>query len=113
MLRQLKKPIVISTWKHGFQATEIAMNILKNDGLALDAVELGVMSTESDPTVRRYVGKSSKEHRDVVKKKLKRLKKDGQRFCLITDEWTCGPKRRRYQNVKLHIKGNIFLDNNN
>ena len=52
MLRQLKKPIVISTWKHGFQATEIAMNILKNDGVALDAVEQGVRSTESDPTVR-------------------------------------------------------------
>jgi len=52
MLRQLKKPIVISTWKHGLQATEIAMKILKNDGVALDAVEQGVRSTESDPTVR-------------------------------------------------------------
>ena len=47
-----KKSIVISTWKHGFKATDAAMDILKNNGTALDAVEMGVRETEADPEVR-------------------------------------------------------------
>ena len=63
-------------------------------------------------SVARMVHKSAEKHREIVRIKLKRLKNNGQRFCLVTDEWTCGIKRRRYQNVTLHIKGNIFLDSN-
>ena len=44
------KPIVISTWKHGIEANQAAWKILKKGGSALDAVEKGVMVTESDPT---------------------------------------------------------------
>ena len=47
-----KSPLVISTWKHGFKATDVAMDILKNNGTALDAVEMGVRETEADPEVR-------------------------------------------------------------
>ena len=44
-----KKPLVISTWQHGLAANKIAWDILKNNGRALDAVEKGVMDSESDP----------------------------------------------------------------
>ena len=43
------KPIVISTWKHGLKANEKAWSILKDGGSSLDAVEQGVMVSESDP----------------------------------------------------------------
>lgn len=43
------KPIVISTWKHGLEANKAAWKILEEKGTALDAVEKGVMVTESDP----------------------------------------------------------------
>lgn len=42
-------PIVISTWNHGIAANKAAMDIIKNGGNALDAVEAGVRVTESDP----------------------------------------------------------------
>jgi len=44
------KPIVISTWKHGVEANADAWRILSTGGRALDAVEKGVMNTESDLT---------------------------------------------------------------
>lgn len=43
------KPIVISTWNHGMAANEAAWKVLSNNGSALDAVEVGVKVTESDP----------------------------------------------------------------
>ena len=42
-------PIVISTWSHGIAANEAAMNVIKNGGRSLDAVEAGVRVPESDP----------------------------------------------------------------
>jgi N4-(beta-N-acetylglucosaminyl)-L-asparaginase len=44
------QPIIISTWKHGMEANAAAWQVLENNGTALDAVEKGVMVTESDPT---------------------------------------------------------------
>lgn len=44
------KPIVVSTWKHGMEANAAAWKILEAGGSSLDAVEKGVMVTESDPT---------------------------------------------------------------
>jgi N4-(beta-N-acetylglucosaminyl)-L-asparaginase len=41
------KPIVISTWDAGLEANKAAWEVLKNKGRALDAVEKGVMVTES------------------------------------------------------------------
>lgn len=40
-------PIVVSTWEEGLNANKTAWNILSNNGRALDAVEQGVMVTES------------------------------------------------------------------
>jgi N4-(beta-N-acetylglucosaminyl)-L-asparaginase len=42
------KPIVISTWDAGINANKGAWNVLKSNGRALDAVEKGVMVTESE-----------------------------------------------------------------
>lgn len=41
-------PVILSTWKHGLEANEAAWEKLKTGGSALDAVEVGVMVTESD-----------------------------------------------------------------
>lgn len=41
------KPIVISTWDAGIDANKAAWKVLRNKGRALDAVEQGVMVTES------------------------------------------------------------------
>ena len=43
-------PIVLSTWDHGISANNSAMDILNNNGTALDAVESGVRVTEADPS---------------------------------------------------------------
>lgn len=42
-------PIVISTWDFGIAANAAAWKVLKNNGRALDAVELGVHVPEADP----------------------------------------------------------------
>lgn len=44
------QPIIISTWQHGMAANAEAWKVLENNGTALDAVEKGVMVTESDPS---------------------------------------------------------------
>ena len=44
-------PIVISTWRPGIYANEEAMEVLQNDGKAIDAVEAGVRIPEADPEV--------------------------------------------------------------
>ncbi|HVX50984.1 MAG TPA: N(4)-(beta-N-acetylglucosaminyl)-L-asparaginase [Chitinophagaceae bacterium] len=43
-----KKPVVISTWDAGINANKAAWNVLRGGGRALDAVEQGVMVTESE-----------------------------------------------------------------
>jgi L-asparaginase/N4-(beta-N-acetylglucosaminyl)-L-asparaginase len=46
-----KRPVVISTWKHGLAANAVAWKVLVGGGTALDAVELGVRESEADPKV--------------------------------------------------------------
>jgi N4-(beta-N-acetylglucosaminyl)-L-asparaginase len=58
-----QKPIVISTWDHGFKANEAAWAVLSKNGRAVDAVEKGVNVTESDPEVTS-VGKGGYPDRD-------------------------------------------------
>lgn len=41
-------PIVVSTWLHGIPANEASIKVLKKNGSALDAVEVGVRVTEAD-----------------------------------------------------------------
>lgn len=60
----VKKPIVISTWDAGIDANKEAWKILRNKGRALDAVEKGVMQTES--TINCCVGLGANPDRDGV-----------------------------------------------
>ena len=57
------KPIVISTWEHGLAANDNAWKVLKANGPAIDAVELGVRTTESDMK-NRSVGIGGRPDRD-------------------------------------------------
>lgn len=58
------KPIVISTWDAGVNANKAAWNILQNGGKALDAVEQGVMVTESENNC--CVGLNANPDRDGI-----------------------------------------------
>lgn len=58
-------PLVISTWKHGVQANEEAMKVLKAGGNALDAAEKGVWIVEADPN-NTSVGLGGYPDRDGV-----------------------------------------------
>ncbi len=42
-------PVIISTWNHGIEANEAAIQVLKNGGSIVDAVEQGVWIPEADP----------------------------------------------------------------
>ena len=56
-------------------------------------------------TVSKLVDKSAENHREKLKIHLKNLIEKGQRFCIVTDEWSCAGKRKKYINVTLHLKG--------
>ena len=43
-------PIILSTWNHGIPANKAAMDVLNDNGTALDAVEAGVRVTEAAPS---------------------------------------------------------------
>lgn len=58
------KPLVISTWDAGVAANEAAWKILSNGGRALDAVEQGVMVTES--SINCCVGLGANPDRDGI-----------------------------------------------
>ncbi|WP_171032935.1 isoaspartyl peptidase/L-asparaginase family protein [Fodinibius saliphilus] len=60
---KIKKPIVISTWRHGVKANNAAWKVLNEGGSALDAVETGVRVTEADSEVRT-VGYGGRPDRD-------------------------------------------------
>lgn len=49
--RPAQRPLVVSTWKHGFAANAAAWKVLSAGGAALDAVEQGVRDSEADPAV--------------------------------------------------------------
>lgn len=58
-----KKPLVVSTWDAGINANKAAWEILRKNGRALDAVEAGVMVTESEK-VNCCVGLNAYPDRD-------------------------------------------------
>ena len=58
-------------------------------------------------SVSKLVDKSAENHRAKLCEHLKNLAEKGQKFCAITDEWTCPGKKKRYINVSLHLKGNF------
>lgn len=57
------KPVVLSTWRFGYKANEVAWKILDQGGSALDAVEAGVRIIEADPE-ERSVGYGGRPDRD-------------------------------------------------
>lgn len=73
-------PVVISTWSHGMEANKAAWAILKDGGNALDAVEKGVMVTESDAE-NRSVGLGGLPDRDGI------VTLDA---CIMNHEQECG-----------------------
>ncbi|MFZ1688459.1 MAG: N(4)-(beta-N-acetylglucosaminyl)-L-asparaginase [Flavobacteriales bacterium] len=60
-----KGPIILSTWDHGMAANAKAYQVLEAGGSVLDAVEQGVMVTESDFT-NRSVGLGGMPDRDGI-----------------------------------------------
>lgn len=46
-----RKPMILSTWDHGFPANEVAWSTLNSGKSILDAMEQGVRVPESDPNV--------------------------------------------------------------
>jgi len=61
--REVRKPIVLSTWRNGIQANKAAWSVLEKGGSALDAVEKGVMVEEADPN-DQSVGYGGRPDRD-------------------------------------------------
>ena len=43
------RPLILSTWNHGYAANQMAWKTLRETGSILDAVEQGVRVTEADP----------------------------------------------------------------
>lgn len=58
-----RKPLVVSTWRHGLPANEAAWKVIADGGRALDAVEAGVRVPEADPEVMSvgYGGRPDRE----------------------------------------------------
>jgi len=58
-----RRPVVISTWRHGVPANDRAWQVLTGGGRALDAVEQGVRVPEADPEVTSvgYGGRPDRE----------------------------------------------------
>jgi len=57
-----RKPIVVSTWRHGMNANAAAWKILSGGGRALDAVEAGVRVTEAEDNLSvGYGGQPDRE----------------------------------------------------
>jgi N4-(beta-N-acetylglucosaminyl)-L-asparaginase len=46
----VQPPVIVSTWAFGQEANKAALQVLENQGSALDAVESGVHVPENDPT---------------------------------------------------------------
>ncbi|KXX67286.1 MULTISPECIES: isoaspartyl peptidase/L-asparaginase family protein [Flammeovirga] len=78
--RKGNKPLMISTWNHGFGANEAGWEILKDGGAALDAVEAGVRVPEADPK-ERSVGYGGLPDRDG------KVTLDA---CIMNHEYECG-----------------------
>ncbi|WP_299666594.1 N(4)-(beta-N-acetylglucosaminyl)-L-asparaginase [uncultured Polaribacter sp.] len=49
--KKIKKPVIISTWRHGLAANEEAWKQLENGASTLDAIVAGVGIPEADPKV--------------------------------------------------------------
>lgn len=108
---QIKKPsmeeLVSQEAAQGVSFRYLAKSPLIRKGLAAHGYQ--DKAPKSHVTVQRCVKKSAVKHRQTVREKIKQHLKKGQRFCAITDEWTCPTKKRKYLNVTLHLKGKFVF----
>ncbi|MBK8628429.1 MAG: N(4)-(beta-N-acetylglucosaminyl)-L-asparaginase [Saprospiraceae bacterium] len=74
-----KKPIVVSTWDSGLAVNQVAWEILKNKGKAIDAVEKGANSIED--TINCCVGLGGNPDRDGF------VTLDA---CIMDEKYNCG-----------------------
>ena len=72
-------PVVISTWNEGIEANKAAWQVLNTGGRALDAVEKGVMVTES--SLNCCVGLGANPDRDGI------VTLDA---CIMDEHFNCG-----------------------
>ena len=79
----------------------LAKSFLVKKGLSA----LGYQAPNHHSTISKLIDKSAENHRLKLYVQLNNLIDDDQRFCVVTDEWTCGGKRKKYINVTLHLKG--------
>jgi N4-(beta-N-acetylglucosaminyl)-L-asparaginase len=77
--RTVRKPVVVSTWRHGLAANEGAWQILEKGGKALDAVEAGVRVTEAEDNLSvGYGGLPDREGRVTLD------------ACIMDEKGECG-----------------------
>ena len=88
----------------------VSFEFLATDDLIRGGIERhGYKAPKSHNTIRNHVRKSAQSHRKIYRDKFQALKKEGQRFCVVADEWTCSSKKRKYLNVILHLKGKKMI----
>ena len=88
----------------------VSFEFLATDDLIRGGIERhGYKAPKSHNTIRNHVRKSAQSHRKIYRDKFQALKKEGQRFCVVADEWTCSSKKRKYLNVILHLKGKEII----
>ena len=66
---------------------------------------LGYKARKSKSTIAKLVHQFADEVRDETRAKIQAYVKSGGRYTVVVDEWSCGPKKKRYLGVCLHRKG--------
>ena len=83
--------------------------VTKSPSIKANMNRHGFNVPRSENTVRKYVRFSANKHRRILREEIQKQLKKGQRFCAITDEWTCPVKKRKFLNVQIHLKGNYCI----
>ena len=81
-----------------FQSSYVTRSDLLRKGLESD----GLTQPQSITTVSSYVAKSAEKKREIIREKIKKQIKEGARYSISLDEWTCSGKRSRFLNIILH-----------
>ena len=81
-----------------FQSSYVTKSDLLRKGLESD----GLTQPQSITTVSSYVAKSAEKKREIIREKIKKQIKEGARYSISLDEWTCSGKRSRFLNIILH-----------
>ena len=74
----------------------------KSDMVRKSLASDGLNQPTSVSTVSAYVAKSAEKKREIIRQKIKVQLKNGARYAISVDEWTCPGKRSRFLNIILH-----------